>query len=632
MSNPNASLYQTSNGSTSTLRPRNTRLISYLGDDSNPSGTSATSSSSSKATPLFPDRGPSPGASRTRSGDKTHSAPGSATNSRKTSGEATRAVNTDLWSSWSSIASSLLGSDVNARSKGKGASGSVNPKWMKQDKAYSSSPSTPHWGPKIAGLSGVAPGSLEDRQALLQAKKREALLLGSAEETRDSSGRYKRRDSDADLHANSTSEHDVDALVYVHKIQREDTLAGVMLKYGCQPDVFRKVNRFWPNDNIQVRNHVFMPVEACTVRGKRVDGPRAGPDLLGAAIEDLAKTTSAGRGALKRMNTRDPPSQTDSPLSEAFPAYSNDDPDLRHDSWVSVPNFPEPIAILRIPRSSLGYFPRARRKSLSKALYTDSSVTSTPRSSFDNLRHPPTHAAQMSLSQNASPVRRPTLASRQSSSRPRSTSISQAAFADAFLGPGGVGTLRGLRTEPSRPGPADDPLNRKFAQFFPDLAIAGKASQQQKGLAPPPIGSFRSTPRASMDSVRSARSNSSGLGELAGGVEGWVRKMAGGKSAKRGAGAGMSDLIELETTSDAGSVSGGGPADDTAAHTNSEELRTPTMPAAAGMPSIGLSGGQQASSQASSSASQPQATTDEQMLNERFPVRGRVRSAYDKGQ
>lgn len=187
--------------------------------------------------------------------------------------------------------------------------------------------------------------------------------------------------------------------------------------------------------------------------------------------------------------------------------------------------------------------------------------------------------------------------------------------------------MRGLRTEPSRPGPADDPLNRKFAQYFPDLAIAGKAPPQ-KGLAPPPIGSFRPTPRASMESVRSARSNSSSLGELAGGVEGWVRKMAGSKSTKRGAGAGMSDLIELETTSDAGSVSGGGNNDDPAARADSDNMRTPTMPAA-GMPSTGLSSSQGSSS---SSGLQPQALTEEQMLNERFPVRGRVRSAYDQGQ
>ncbi|ETN47071.1 uncharacterized protein HMPREF1541_01261 [Cyphellophora europaea CBS 101466] len=621
MSTPNTSLYQTSNSSTSTLRPRNTRLISYFGDETETSSNAtatATSTSSSKATPLFPDRGPSPSINRSRAADKPGSASGSASNSRKTSAEASRAASTDIWSSWSSIASSLLGGDVNPSGKGKPKGAVTNPKWMKQDRAYSSSPTTPQWGPKTNGLSDVVPGSLEDRQALLQAKRREALLLGGAQESRDSSGRYKRRDSDADIQVNNGVEHDQDALVYVHKTAREDTLAGVMLRYGCQPDVFRKVNRFWPNDNIQVRNHVFLPVEACSVRGKKVEGPQAGSDLLGAAIEDLAKTTTPGKGALKRMGTHTAPEQAPSPTAEAFPSYSNDNPDLRHDSWVSLPNFPDPVAILRIPRSSLGYFPRARRKSLSKPAHTDSSVTSTPRSSFDNLRHPLSHAAQMSLSQNASPVRRPTLSTRQSSGRPRSSSTTQGSFIEALRGPGGVGTLRGLRTEPSRPGPAEDPLNRKFAQLFPDLAITSK--EAQKTLAPPPIGSFRSTPRASMDSVRSARSNSSGLSELAGGVEGWVRKMAAGKgAAKRGAGP-MADLIELETTSDAGDGDG--------AASERDNVLTPTMPAAAELPSTGLSSSAK-SSALQQQQQQQQQQTQEDMLNERFPVRGRVRSAYD---
>lgn len=616
MSNPNASLYQGFNGSTSTLRPRNTRLISYLGDESEPASASATSTSSSKATPLFPTRGPSPSASRGRPNDKTPGAPASTIASRRSSGESNRLVGGDIWSSWSSIASSLLGGDVNT--KGKGTAG--QPRWMKQDRTHSS-PGPPHWGPKVENSLEVTPGSSEDRQALLQAKRREALLSGRAEETKDASGRFKRRDSDA--RDADTAELDPDALVYVHKIQREDTLAGVMLKYGCQADVFRKVNRFWPNDNIQVRNHVFLPVEACTVRGKKVDGPRAGTDLLGAALQDLAKTTSPGRGALKRMGTHKAAREMDSPISEPFPAYSNDNPELRHDSWVSVPNFPDPIAILRIPRSSLGYFPRARRKSLSKTLYSDISTTSSPRTSFDNLRHPPTHAAQMSLSQNASPVRRPTV-----SSRTRSNSSAQPSFIDALHGPGGVGTLRGLRTEPSRPGPSDDSLNRKFAQYFPDLAISGKEFAQQNNLMPPPTGSFRSTPRASMDSQRSGRSNSSNLGELAGGVEGWMRKMAGGgsgKSSKRGVTpSGMSDLIELETTnSDAGSVAGG------AVRGSEEEgeIRTPTMPAApARMPSTGLP----SVSAATSSKVTAKERSEEELLDDRFPMRGRVKSAYEE--
>ncbi len=171
------------------------------------------------------------------------------------------------------------------------------------------------------------------------------------------------------------------------------------------------------------------------------------------------------------------------------------------------------------------------------------------------LRHPPTHAAQQSASLNASPVRRPaitaprpSIAARQRSS---STSGSAANFVEALRGPGGVGDLRGLRTQMSRPGPADDAFNRKFNQYFPDF-LPPPEEMPRPGFSRTPT---RATPRASMDSVRSTRSNSnsSGLaGEVSGAIHGWVRTMA-GTSGKRERSAGvdkMGDLIELETNSE----------------------------------------------------------------------------------
>jgi hypothetical protein len=627
-------LYQTSNSSNSTLRPRNTRLISYLGEDVDSSNATAiaTSTSSSKIQPLFPERETSPVSKRTRNRDVQGSSKGSPSTSRKTSTETSRPTNNDIWSSWSSIASSLLGSDTTSAGKSRARGTNTTPRWMKQDTLNGAS-SVSKWGPKPKGLDAVVPGSQEDRLALLQAKRREALLLGSAEENKDASGRYKRRDSDANMGQAPIDEHEEDALVYVHKIRREDTLPGVMLKYGCQQDVFRKVNRFWPNDNIQVRKHVFLPVEACTVRGKKVDGPQSGPDLLDAAMEDLHKATTPGKGGLKRMGMHESADGGGASTSQPSPSYV-DNPDLKHDSWVALPNFEEPVAILRIPRSSLGYFPRARRKSVSKSLgrYSDS-ITSTPRSSFDNLRHPPSHAAQMSLAQSqslsASPVRKPDLISRQSSTRSRASSTAQPVWTEVLRGPGGVGNLRGLRTEPSRPGPADDPLNKKFAQYFPELAITGQ--EPTRDLAPPSlllgITTQRRTPRASMDSTRSARSNSSSLADLTGGVEGWMRKIAGNKTGREkrlgvsaGAGA-MNDLIELETTSDSGLIGGGPAADQTSSSTTLEEeddddLRTPTVAAmvGSGIAKLPVEDAQR---------------SDEALLNERFPIRGRIQHAYE---
>ena len=469
---------------------------------------------------------------------------------------------------------------------------------MKQDKSYTSSPTSPTWGPPIDSMSTTIPHPLEDRQALLQAKKREALLMADEGENKDMNGKYKRRDSNAYIR---DDEVDEDALVYIHKIKREDTLAGVMLKYGCQPDVFRKVNRFWPNDNIQTRKHVFLPAEACSVRGKRVEQP----DLLSTSMQDLK---IENKGPSRSQSDTFTGEIATSPAQSAVSRMTSnvEEHGFKHDCWVSIPSFPEPIEILRIPQRSLGYFPRARRKS--NSTLAGDSTTSTPRTSFDMLRHPPTHAAQVTASLNASPVRRPIL--RQGSNRQRSSSstATQSSFVDALRGPGGVGTLRGLRTEPSRPGPADDPLNKKFAQYFPEITIAPPEDIPRSFLSP----SSHGTPRASMDSVRSQRSNSSGLGDVPGAIEGFVRKMAGAKSKSRASGlggvGGMSDLIELETNSEtAGDID--------------EEWGDQVTPTAERMNVTGSRGLQR-----------PMSTEVEAgELDERFPVRGRGVVAYGKG-
>ncbi len=459
---------------------------------------------------------------------------------------------------------------------------------MKQDKSYASSPTSSQWGPSTANMSSAVQHPLEDRQSLLQAKKREALLVASTAENQDLNGRHKRRDSDAYTRDEET---EGDTLVYIHKIKREDTLAGVMLKYGCGSDAFRKVNRFWPNDNIQTRKQVFLPVASCAVRGKKVDQP----DLLGTALEELKLDNKLAHRSLSGSQTGDGTSSpTHSDLSRIVSNAA--DHGLRHDSWVSIPSFPDPVEILRMPRKSLGYFPRARRKS--NAALTDTSTTSTPRTSFDMLRHPPTHAAQISASLNVSPVRRPVLRQNSSRQRSSSTTATQSSFIDALRGPGGVGTLRGLRTEPSRPGPAEDPLNKKFAQYFPEINVAPPEEIPRIFLS-----SSRATPRASTDSVRSHRSNSSGLGDVPGAIEGYVRKMAGAKS-KTGGASRMDDLIELETNSELRELS-------------LEEEDDQATPTATTMTISGSRGFERPS--------------DEELLNERFPIRGRVMNAYGMG-
>ncbi|EXJ90375.1 hypothetical protein A1O1_03476 [Capronia coronata CBS 617.96] len=610
----------TLNSSTSNLRPRASRLISYVEDDTAIEAT-AVSTSSLSTPPRFPSRGVSPNTTGNRAKSTEGKREGARTKiphirspsdiPKTTAG----AGNQGLWEPWSSLqelASTLLG-DVPGSSKDKPDRPFKTPVWMKQDRRNGPKPPPPKWGPSsnppTVTAADAAQGALEERQALVQAKRREALLLASTTESRDGSGRYKRRDSNAGLSPTNPTAHndlDADALVYLHKVQKEDTLAGVIIKYNCQTEAFRKVNRFWPNDNIQTRSHVVIPLEGCSVRGRKVDSPYLSKELFDSGFgldQSSSQTNPNPSPSLSQPGSSTAVSGTQTPLQSnptnptSLITSMSEETEFRHDSWVMLPNFKEAVEIVRVPRRALGYFPRPRRKS--NATFTDASTSSTPKTSFDMLRHPPSHAAQTTASLNNSPVRPPGISSRvnsASSSRHRSSSTAGGSFADALRGPGGVGSLRGLRTEVARPGPADDPLNRNFAQYLPDLLPPA-----QESTTPPRHGfSLRlptphiTTPRASTDSMRSTRSNSnsSGLGDVGGAIEGWMRKMTGGKRDRGAAVDKMGDLIELETNTEDGPGSSSGV--------------TPVS----------------ATTSASASA------TEEALLNERFPLRGRVRTAY----
>jgi hypothetical protein len=579
-----------SSSTTSTIRPRNRRLIS-LDDDNGfqPANTGAASSSSlAIAASENPSRGVSPipatHLSRRQAEDLGAKSPsshiqegGRTTPKSRINGSS---ASSGLWDSWSSLqglASTLLGSDAQSSSKSKPNGALKTATWTKGYIDPVSSRSVPQWGPSIDNVPRLAEGTQEERQAMVQAKKREALLLATANTQTDKIGHFKRRDSDANICV--PPEHDEDALVYVHKVLPADTLAGVMIKYNCQQAVFRKVNRFWPNDNIHIRTHVFLPVEACGVRGRKVEDVQEGFDLIGSD-----NSPSAATSFLDPPPTPFDVHSSSHPLSLSLSlTSSHDTTSLKHESWVRIPNIPEPVEILRMPRRTLGFFPPARRKSNTSSANPDLSNSPyaeyTPKSSFDTLRHPPTHAA----SQNASPARRPlhTRAHRSSSITSAGSAVT---FADRLKGPGGVGSLRGSNMSMPVPGPAEDPLNKMFAHHLPSVAPPGFT----------PKATPKATPRVSTDSMRS--NSSTGLGEVGGAIEGWVRKL-GGKTGTKSEGfrERMGDLIELEGT--------GGREEEGAIveEGNEDGDETPTLTMNA---------------------------NDEALLRERFPPRGRIRDAY----
>ncbi|MCJ1386109.1 hypothetical protein MMC17_009234 [Xylographa soralifera] len=526
---------QQQGGSTSaTLRPRNRRLISIddefqkleavLPPPNNPFDSTTSSFYSSRVGSPLPSIHPSRSASRHRppanlQGGVKHLASSESRGHPSSPSSAAAGFWGSSWTSLQGIASTLLGNDVNDSGKSK----SHNSRSVRRGKATVATPISKssavlaeEWGPRVDTERHVASGSKEDRLAQVQDKKREALLSANGHTLPDSTGKYKRRISEEreSFSAPPSAEHDREALVFLHHVQPSDTLVGVAIKYNCPVAVLRKANRLWANDAIQIRHTIYLPVDLCGVRGRKIPEPTATLGLLPDKSSSIEESTPQHTPTTARQNfeslhdPQSPPlfSLATSP-STSTTKPSMDDPPLKHDSWVLIDPSPIAVEIARLPRRSLGFFPRSRRKSNT---YSDAEI---PSLSFD-----------ISRSQNttSSPARHTSPRRHNSSGRTnksRSPSISY--FASTLSGPGGVGTLG---KEVRSPGPAQDKLNQLFAPHLPNVA-----------------------PRTSFESV--ASTSSTGIENVGGAIEGWMRKMATKAAAAVQTpplgGSGPGDLIEL---------------------------------------------------------------------------------------
>jgi hypothetical protein len=357
---------------------------------------------------------------------------------------------------------------------------------------------------------------------MVRAMKRKDLLTADEHLMTDAVGRIKRRSSDERLSSSAPpgDNEDRDALIYIHHVRPQDTLAGITIKFNCQQAVLRRANRMWPNDTVQTKSTIVLPVDACGVKGRPVAGPSAPVEedlLLGdwsQTVENAAIKSPTLPNGWNTSQAKEP--DTTSVLSSSVSNTEAEQP-WKHDSWVLLPNDKEPTEIGRMPRRALGFFPPARRKSL-----TFSDGASTPRASVDlsrtstsstsatsHINSPPQGDRRARASSNLSNVAN-------AHGRQRSTSGFQ------LHGPGGVGTMgKNVRS----PGPGQDGLNKYFAQHLPNVE--------------PPPGQEYFTPWApSLLDADAGTSNQYGgsgahtpLGgdinfqEIGGAIEGWMRKV-----------------------------------------------------------------------------------------------------------
>lgn len=375
----------------------------------------------------------------------------------------------------------------------------------------------------------------------------------------DTIGNFKRRTSDDASFSGTlgmSAEQEGDALVYLHRVQPSDTMIGVALKYNCQAPVIRKANRMWPNDPIQLRKTIVLPVDACGIKGRPCSGPtvREEVDLLGDETETLSMHESASSvsstSAPNGWNRSSPQQNTQSPDHPSSISSSAEEPPWKHDSWVMLPGFPAPTEIARLPRRDLGFFPRARRKSNA---YSD---IGTPKTSFDFSRT----ASSPASTPKAVPSPRPSFNSKRPSFTSRGRSNSQS-LASLLQGPGGVGTLdRTTRI----PGPAQDSLNRILGPHLPNVEPPAYQTVYTPWLTPSEdaLDDLISFNNYRQKGVGGGGSAGMEWQDVGGAIEKWIRKTArkaataleassnNGKGSDvamqaMSAGSGVGDLIEL---------------------------------------------------------------------------------------
>lgn len=411
------------------------------------------------------------------------------------------------WSSIQSLTSSILGNDLKWGKTGSNSTASVKrrkPSRSDIPVSLSKQQGPSSWGPPVPSGPQIGAGTREERQALVQAKKREVLLLSNGDSLSDLRDKYKRKDSlETSNDGTMDPDQDEEALVYIHQVQPSDSMTGLCIKYGCQLAIFRKANGFWPSDSIQTRKIVLLPAEACSVKGRRVNQP-SNIDLLG---DDLSGESSSEDPAGSSIVPSESP-DTGEPFETAQTSDNENERIWKHEAWVKMDGFPGPVEIGRVPRKTLGFFPRSRRKSLTLP-YSDAEpptptiptrlnrIDSSSSSQYYQRDSSPFHST--SSSRLTSPLRTGRAGHR------RTGSIT-------LQGPGGVGTLG---REVHAPGPAQDGLNKFVSQHLPNLTVP----------PPPPPSTLR---KASFDSTSSVLSgtSSTGLENVGGAIEGWMRKMA----------------------------------------------------------------------------------------------------------
>ena len=535
---------------TGSVRPRNRRLISIQGDTEEPQS-APSKRHSGFLSALTPDGSRSSSPLPWRSGNSP---------SRNGAGDGNLGqFLTDSWTqSWSSVQgftnSLLSGQSPNKEVVGNHGTGVGG--------------SSTSWGPmppqRKPGLKDVATGSLQERQAALKAAKTASVLEShdGVNGGLDITGKYKRRTSDEVVTSPSREDY---YLVYIHYVSKNDTFAGLVLRYRCNEDVFRRANGLWSRDSIQTRKWLTIPVDACELRSRPCEAPSW---RNSGTVDHLAPTPATDNEQTEADIPHDEYfNRPRAKLSTTNVHGEEEDKPWTHIRWVKIDDNSEPIEIGRVARGALGYFPPRRKKSIR----TISSL-STPRQSLDISSAPPNSADGTPSGRLSSVGHRPPAPGTPYSGRSRPGSDAADNRPAWMRRPGGVGTMN---RNTKAPGPDTDYFNTWTRKHIPGLNLESMPSMSIMGSEIARIGFGRDSPGVVESPHEEGRDTTApsrqgiGFDRAATAVETWLRGaltkkpttpsvINRGRLGASGTGEDLTDLIELtDTQSDDGRLTSG---------------------------------------------------------------------------
>lgn len=566
----------------SAVRPRNRRLVSTESDRAGGLSMAKSSSSLFSSFSAAPSRSPSPlpptNAFSSQEPRSASNPPSSRAGKVSGHGNALGLLENSLAQSWTSLqgfAASLISGD-GARV----SSGSWNGRTTGSPKDLETARSrkAPEaWGPPPPNsrpmASDIGAGALADRQAALRAARTASVLESHAGVNGglDVTGKYKRRTSD-DLGSSGGQDEAIpDQLVYIHHVQPTDTYAGIVLRYRCREDPFRKLNGLWSKD-IQLRKWLALPVDFCEVKGRASEPPS---HLAGQTVDYLAPTPNTTSASQEDAVPDGDFFSSKGPSVSARNGLQADDRPWEHVRWCSLDSFPQPVEIARVSKKAMGYFPPRRKKSL----HTTSTV-STPRQSLDNFAVAEGGANSPEWDGGSSSSRRQSVLSGRfghHGAAGRSTPTSSRGRVDSggadtrpawMRRPGGVGSMgRNVRA----PGPEKDYFNTWAKRHLPGIAIdehvpsisvMGSESAHfgfNKQAQESDAAALVESPFDEYQDMSASSRQGSGLDKAAAQVETWLRGAFAKRPStpKRGTSStgrspweayGPTDLIELEDT------------------------------------------------------------------------------------